>query len=99
MATPLKRVLMLCINMISDSGPEEETKLRDEALEYLVVSLFEKNENVYVQFKGVIGNEVLKPKLVHFSNIQPWLKIAKLFLKCQKKSIQKDYYLKATAMF
>lgn len=40
MFTPLKRVLLLCLNMISDSGPEEETKLRDEALEYLVISLF-----------------------------------------------------------
>lgn len=40
MFTPLKRVLLLCLNMISDSGPEEDTKLRDEALEYLVISLF-----------------------------------------------------------
>lgn len=47
MITPLKRVVLLCLNMISESGADEETKLRDEALEYLVTSLFERNENVY----------------------------------------------------
>ena len=45
MWTPLKRVILLCLKMISDGG-DQQTQLRDEALEYLFTKLFDLVDNI-----------------------------------------------------
>jgi len=42
-------------------GFEGSTKNRDEAMQFLINTLYTATDNVYVKFRGIIGAAVLKP--------------------------------------
>jgi hypothetical protein len=85
MWAPLKRVIALCLKMVTDHK-DEVTLARQNALEHMIQTLVSKHgQTVYVKFKGIFGNEVLKPKLKS-DNVDGWLKIARIFLMSHKQA-------------